>query len=96
MASAALLQRVSEAITKQGGVLESSEASIQEESNGRYLKVNVTFEIEQPALQAVLYDLEAGMPFLFVDNILVVGDVASGTDRVRVSAQISGQWDKPK
>ena len=27
-------------------------------------------EIEQPALQQLLYDLEAGMPFLFVDQLV--------------------------
>jgi general secretion pathway protein M len=94
MASATLLQRVSDAIAKAGGVLESSETSVQEQSDGRYLKVNATFEVEQPALQALLYDLEAGMPFLFIDNILIVGDAASNTDKVRVSAQVTGQWAK--
>jgi general secretion pathway protein M len=96
MASAALLQRVSEAVAKAGGVLESSEASVQEQSNRRYLKVNATFEVEQVALQALLYDLEAGMPFLFIDNILIVGEEQNNTEKVRVSAQVSGQWDKPK
>ena len=96
MASAALLQRLSEAIAKAGGVLESSETGIQEQANGRSLKINATFEVEQAALQAVLYDLEAGMPFLFIDNILIVGQEQNNTDKVRVSAQVSGQWDKPK
>ena len=29
----------------------------------------VSCEMEQPALQKLLYDLEAGMPFLFVDQL---------------------------
>jgi hypothetical protein len=29
----------------------------------------VSCELEQPALQKLLYDLEAGMPFLFIDQL---------------------------
>ena len=56
-----------------------------------------SFSLEQAALQRVLYDLEAGMPFLFVDQLDVqvpqttaLSDVATG--RVRVILGVSGQW----
>ena len=39
-------------------------------------------EIEQPQLQQLLYDLEAGMPFLFVDQLVVQTPLtASGSGR---------------
>ena len=33
-------------------------------------------ELEQPALQQLLYDIEAGMPFLFVDQLVAQALVA--------------------
>ena len=46
-------------------------------------------------MQQVLYDLEAGMPFLFVDQ-LVVQTALNGsneeTGKLRVLLAVSGQW----
>jgi len=56
-------------------------------------------EIEQAQLQQVLYDLEAGMPFLFVDQLVVqtaLTDVASDTGKLRVLLAVSGQWRDAK
>jgi general secretion pathway protein M len=49
----------------------------------------VSCEIEQPELQKLLYDIEVGMPFLFVDqlDVQVPQKTAAneiGTGRVRV------------
>jgi general secretion pathway protein M len=57
--------------------------------------------MEQPALQKVLYDLEAGMPFLFVDQLDVQVPQAtatsdSGTGRIRVVLGVTGQWQGTK
>ena len=48
----------------------------------------------QPALQQLLYDVEAGMPFLFVDQLTVQAPQATGAEiaRMRVLIGVSGQW----
>jgi general secretion pathway protein M len=50
-------------------------------------------EIEQAQLQQLLYDLEAGMPFLFVDQLVIQTPVAeSGSGKLRILLAVSGQW----
>jgi general secretion pathway protein M len=61
----------------------------------------VSCELEQHALQKVLYDLEAGMPFLFIDQLDVQVPQATtlneaSTGRVRVILGVSGQWQAGK
>jgi general secretion pathway protein M len=50
-------------------------------------------------LQQLLYDLEAGMPFLFIDQ-LVAQAPETGTGalrgKMRVSILVSGQWQGAK
>ncbi len=56
-------------------------------------------EIEQAALQQLLYDLEAGMPFLFVDQLVAQApdaDLAAEGQRMRVLLAVSGQWPGAK
>ena len=61
----------------------------------------VSCEMEQPALQKLLYDLEVGMPFLFVDQLDVqvpqtTAASEGGTGRIRVVLGVSGQWQGNK
>ena len=76
VAGAALLQRVATAVTKLGGNVLSSQVELEgtEAKNG-YIGLIASCEIEQPALQQLLYDLEAGMPFLFVDQLVAQAPV---------------------
>src|SRR5215211_3124577 len=67
IASAALLQRVTAAVSGAGGSIISSEVEQgAARSKDGYLKVVMNFEAPHEVLQRVLHDLEAGMPFLFV------------------------------
>jgi general secretion pathway protein M len=94
IASAALLQRVSSAITRVGGNVVSSEVEPKDKALGEgIVRITATSELEQNSLQPLLYDLEAGMPFLFV-NKFVVQAAASRADsgRMRVVLELSGQW----
>ena len=59
----------------------------------------------QPQLQQLLYDLEAGMPFLFVEQLVAQapqgvagGGGVTGTEggRLRVLLGVSGQWQEAK
>jgi general secretion pathway protein M len=64
-----------------------------------FVAVTVSCEVEQPALQQLLYDLEAGMPFLFVDQLVAQGPAAPGTTpqgKLRVVISVSGQWQGAK
>lgn len=69
VAGAALVQRVAEATTKVGGNVLSTQVELQ--SKAGFVSVVASCEIEQPAVQQLLYDLEAGLPFLFVDQLVV-------------------------
>ena len=97
VASAALLQRVLAAVTRVGGNVLSSEVAPQSTGNDKYLKVNVTCELNQEVVQPLLYDLEAGMPFLFV-NQLVLQAPPSTSERksMHVSLAVSGLWPGAK
>jgi len=97
VAGADLLRHVSEAVSKFGGNILSSQVDLQGTlaQNG-FIGVILNLEVDQPALQRLLYDLEAGMPFLFVDQLVVQAPVASmapGQRRMRVTLAISGQWE---
>jgi general secretion pathway protein M len=57
----------------------------------------VSCEVEQPALQQLLYDIEADMPFLFVDQLTVQAPKAgSAGSRMSVLLGVSGQWWRGK
>jgi len=96
IAGAALVQRLTEAITKVGGSVLSTQVDLPAARGGENLiSVVASCELEQPALQQLLYDIEAGLPFLFVDQLHVqqsLAAAASGAGRLRVLVTVSGQW----
>ncbi len=92
VAGAALLQRVIGAVTKVGGDILSSQVELQgPQSKAGFISVIASCELDQPSLQKLLYDLEAGMPFLFVDQLVVQAPVASSTDQ-EGRMRIGGIW----
>jgi len=94
VAGAALLQRVAAAVLKVGGSVLSSQVDLQKaNSKDGWIGLVVSCEMEQPALQQLLYDVEAGMPFLFIDQLVVdAPTVGVETSRMRVLLGVSGQW----
>jgi general secretion pathway protein M len=100
VAGAALLQRVSNAITRLGGNVLSSQIDLQgTQSKAGFVTVIANCEIDQPGLQKLLYDVEAGMPFLFVDQLSVqapAGTSAGVEGKLRVLIAVSGQWQGTK
>jgi general secretion pathway protein M len=96
VAGAALLQRVTAAVTKLGGSVLSSQVDLQgTEAKTGFLSVIASCEIDQPGLQQLLYDIEAGMPFLFIDQLVVQAPSSFGTStegKLRVLLTVSGQW----
>ncbi len=69
---ATLLQRVADSVTKFGGRVLSTQLDVQGgKSRSGLLSMVASCEVDQSALQQILYDLEAGMPFLFVDQLVI-------------------------
>jgi general secretion pathway protein M len=100
VAGAALQQRVGAAVKAVGGNVLSSQIDLQgPESKKGYVNLTVSCEVDQPGLQQLLYDLEAGMPFLFIDQLVVQApqslDETEG-GRLRILVGLSGQWQGAK
>ena len=102
VAGATLLQRVAGAVGNVGGTIQSSQVDVSgTQARDGFVGLLVSCEMDQPALQRLLYDLEAGMPFLFVDqlDVQVPQTTAlneSGTGKIRVVLGVSGRWQGSK
>ena len=94
IANATLLQRITNTITRAGGMVISSEVQRQGgKSKDGYVTAMATFDLEQTALQTVLYEIEAGMPFLFIDQLAVqVPTPPAQGSRMHIVLAVSGQW----
>ena len=100
VAGATLLQRVAGAITQFGGTVQSSQVDLQgPQAKDGFVTLISAARWTQPGLQKLLYDLEAGMPFLFVDRLIVQGPqsaTVAGAARTRILIALSGQWQESK
>ena len=100
VAGAALIQRVAGAVTKFGGNVLSTQVELKgTQSKAGFLSILASCEIEQVGLQRLLYDLEAGMPFLFIDQLVVQAPstpAGSGSGKLRILLAVSGQWQGAK
>jgi general secretion pathway protein M len=102
VAGATLLQRVAAAVSDVGGTIQSSQVDVLgTQARDGFVGLVVSCEMEQPALQKLLYDIEAGMPFLFVDQLDVQVPQTTATSenesgRIRVVLGVSGQWQGNK
>jgi general secretion pathway protein M len=96
IAGATLLQRVAASVTKFRGNVLSSQLELQgTQLKSGFLSMIASCEIDQPELQPLLYELEAGMPFLFIDQLVVqTPNASSGSQsaRLRILLAVSGQW----
>jgi general secretion pathway protein M len=100
IAGAALLQRVGGTVTRYGGSLLSSQVDLQgSQAKPGFVSVVVSCELEQSALQQLLYDLESGLPFIFVDQLVVQAPTVAASapgGKMRVLLAVSGQWEGAK
>ncbi len=94
VAGAALLQRIAGAVSRVGGNVLSSQVELQKaEAKDGWIGLVVSCEVEQARLQPLLYDLEAGMPFLFVEQLVVQAPVVGVEEsRMRILLAVSGKW----
>jgi general secretion pathway protein M len=95
-----LLERVAGVITRFGGTILYTQVDLDgPQSKDGFVSVTVNCEVAQPALQQVVYDLEAGMPFLFIDQLVAQGPAVPGATpegKLRIVISVSGQWQAPK
>ena len=100
VAGAALLQRVADAVTRAGGNVLSSQVDVNRvASKPDFVSLLVSCEVDGPSLGPLLYDIEAGMPFLFVDQVTVQAPQSIGRaegGRLRLVLGVSGQWKGAK
>jgi general secretion pathway protein M len=100
VAGAALLQHVTTAVTKLGGNVLSSQIDLQgTQAKSGFLTIIASCDIDQVGLQRLLYDLEAGQPFLFVDQLSVQAPASfesSGDGKLRMLLGVTGQWQGAK
>jgi general secretion pathway protein M len=100
IAGAALIQRVAGAVTKFGGSVLSTQVELKgTQSKAGFISILASCDIDQAGLQQLLYDLEAGMPFLFIDQLTVQASSAlsnSGSGKLRILLAVSGQWHGAK
>ena len=99
VAGAVLLQRLGDAVTRHSGSMSSSQLDVQgPRANDGHISVTANLEVAEVALQSVLYELEAGMPYLFVDELVVEGNssLATSGGKLRVTITVSGQWQGPQ
>lgn len=96
VAGASLQQRIDGAIAGAGGALISSQVDLNgSQAKNGFVTLTATLELPQPALQSMLYDLEAGMPYLFVDRLAIEApQISGGADggRLRATLTVSSQW----
>jgi general secretion pathway protein M len=97
VASAALQQWVTGAVVGAGGAVQSSQVDITTGGKDGIVGLLINFELDQPALQKLLFDLETGSPLLFIDQMDVQipqpGIANDGrTGLLRVSLNLSGRW----
>jgi general secretion pathway protein M len=94
VAGAALLQRVATIVQQVGGTVLSSQVDLDSDrAKDGWVGLLVSCQIEQPSLQPLLDQVEAGMPFLFVDQLVVQAPTqgVNGT-RMQVLLSVSGRW----
>lgn len=98
VAGAALLQRVATVVHRLGGNILSSQVDLESErAKDGWISLLMSCDLEQPALQDLLYDIESGMPFLFIDQLAVQAPTTGvNSSRMRVLITVSGQWWKDK
>lgn len=101
IAGAELQKHVTALVREGGGNVLSSQVDLQQaEGSTDHVSLTMSAELDQSAVQKLLYDIEAGMPLLFIDRLLLQpvqqqsGDPA--VSRMRAQLSISAQWKQAK
>lgn len=99
VAGAALQERVGAAVKRVGGNVLSSQIDLQgPQASQGFVSLMADCEVSPTEIQNLLYDIEAGMPFLFIDQLEIhTSDAGEKTERkMRVQLGVSAQWRREK
>ena len=105
VAASALQRYIVERLEIAGGIVQSVQAEAKSEiipPGFQRLMAQVAFDASMMALQRFLFEVETGLPFVFIDSLAAQAapaqpDVRAG-DRVRVALTVTSFWkadDKP-
>lgn len=73
LAAAALQQKVKSVVTASGGTLTSTQVlPTVAEKDFRRIMINVRMAVSTEALQGVFHDLESSLPYLLIDDIIIL------------------------
>jgi general secretion pathway protein M len=106
LAAAALQQKVKSVVTASGGTLTSTQVMpTVPEKDFRRIMINVRMAVSTDALQGVFHDLESSLPYLLIDDIIILSrssrrrrNQAVDVDLLDVRFNLSGYMratDKP-
>jgi general secretion pathway protein M len=98
-AGANVQQRLEAAIAAAHGRLMSSKVEVAPRQDESRLDLSAELTVAEPDLQALLFDLEVGRPYLFVNALAArVSEPADDPQNrmMRVSLSVSGQWSQSK
>jgi len=98
LAGAALQQRLEAAVSSAKGRLVSSKVEVAPRGEERQVSLAAELTIAEADIQALLFDLETGRPYLFVDSVEARAPEATNEPggQMRVSLTVSGQWSGTK
>jgi general secretion pathway protein M len=96
LAGAALQQRIEAAISAAHGRLISSKVDVAPRGEANRIELSAELTIAGNDMQALLFDLETGRPYLFVDAFEARAPEGAGAQSLRVSLSVSGQWSRSK
>ncbi len=89
LAAAALQERVKSVVTSSAGTLTSTQVLPTKPEQGfKRIIVNVRMAVSMDALQRVLYELENGLPYLLVDDIVILSRAARKRRRTAQAADL--------
>jgi len=95
LAGAVLQQRVESAVAAAAGRLVSSKVEVGGRSDAKRVALEAELTILQPDMQRLLFDLETGRPYLFVEAFEARAPEKTDAEtaaEMRVSLTLSGQW----
>ena len=91
---------MSEAVGKAGGELLSAQVELDgPEAKQGFIGLTTSVQVGQAALQGILYDIEAGLPYLFIDKLSIQSPEDFGereTGLMRITMTVVGQWRAEK
>ena len=95
LAGAALQERVEAAAAAAKGRLVSSKVDVATHAAEGQVAISAELTLPEPAVQALLFDLETGRPYVFVDGFEARAPEGEG-ENLHVSLNLSGRWSAEK